>query len=163
MRLEYRLSGANVTREELDAYADERELERLRRTLRRELATHRGQEALAREIGVSRIVLRKFLAYQAVPRPEHLQKIREWAEDRPPLWTPFGVILLATIVRGVPASERAWTRSSLAQVLSAGFRRAGASVPTWLVEEPATGQLCRQEAGHDDPCPGTGEGGQRGT
>jgi hypothetical protein len=162
MRLGYHLGGGNVTKEEIDAYADERELERLRRTLRRELATHRGQEALAAEIGVSRIVLRKFLAYQAVPRPEHLQKIREWAEDRPPLWTPFGVVLLATIIRGLPASERAPARCSLAQVLADGFRRAGASVPPWLVEEAATGQVSRQEHGHGDLRPCTGEGGQRG-
>ena len=158
MRLGYRLGGGNVRKEEID----ERELERLRQTLRRELASHRGQEALARQIGVSRIVLRKFLAYQAVPRPEHLQKIREWAEDRPPVWTPFGVVLLATIIRSLPASERAPARYSLAQVLADGFRRAGAPVPTWLAEETTTSQVSRQERGHGDPHPRSGEGGQRG-
>jgi hypothetical protein len=162
MRLGYRLGGGTVTKAEIDAYADERELERLRRTLRRELAIHRGQEALAGEIGVSRIVLRKFVAYQAVPRPEHLQKIREWAEDRPPVWTPFGAVLLAAIVRGLPARERAWALSCLAHVLADGFRRAGTSVPPWLMEEAATGRASRQEHGHGDPRPRTGEGGHRG-
>jgi hypothetical protein len=161
MRLDYTLTAGNVTRKEIDLYADERELERLRRTVGRELASHSGQEALAREIGVSRIVLRRFLGHSA-PQFRHLQKIREWAEDRPPVWTPFGVVLLATIVRGLPATERIRARSCLARVLADGFRRAGASVPPWLVEETATGEVSRQEHGHGDPRPRTGEGGRRG-
>lgn len=134
MRLGFRLGNGNVTRSEIDLYADERELERLRRTVRRELATHRGQEALARDIGVSRIVLRRFLEY-GVPLPVHLRKIREWAEDRPPLWTPLGAVILATIVRDLPAAERARTRRDLARELASGFRRAGVEVPQWLEDE----------------------------
>ena len=138
MRLGFRLSPGGMTRGEIDLYADERELERLRRTVRRELATHPGQEALAREIGVSRIVLRRFLAF-SVPRPAHAQKIREWAEDRPPVWVPFGTVLLATAVRDLPADERARARQELARVLAGGFLRAGRALPAWLEEESSLG------------------------
>jgi len=134
MRLGFRLSPGGMTRGEIDLYADERELERLRRTVRRELATHPGQEALAREIGISRIVLRRFLAF-SIPRPAHAQKIREWAEDRPPVWVPFGAVLLATAVRDLSADERARARQELARVLADGFVRASHPLPAWLEEE----------------------------
>lgn len=140
MRLDYRLGPSGVSREEIDAYADEREMERLRRTVRRELATNPGQEALAREIGVARIVLRKFLGMAATPRPKNLQKIRDWAENRPPIWTPFGAVLLATAVRDLPGDERARVRRHLAEALHDGHRRAGTPVPDWLVAE-STGRV----------------------
>jgi hypothetical protein len=138
MRLGFRLSADGMTRSEIDIYADERELERLRRTVRRELATYPGQEALAREIGISRIVLRRFLAF-SVPQPAHAQKIREWAEDRPPVWVPFGAVLLATAVRDLPAPVRARTRGELARVLADGFVRASHPLPAWLEEEASVG------------------------
>jgi hypothetical protein len=141
MRLGFRLSDGTVTRKEIDLYADERELERLRRTVARELATHPGQEALAREIGVSRIVLRRFLGYSA-PQPRHVQKIREWAEDRPPVWTPIGAVLLATAVRELPGPERVRARRELARVLADGFRRAGAALPGWLEDEVSLERMC---------------------
>jgi len=134
MRLGLRLSAGGVTRSEIDIYADERELERLRRTVRRELDTHRGQEALARVIGVSRIVLRRFLEY-SVPLPKHTQKIREWSEDRPPVLVPFGSVLLGTAVRDLPAPHRARARRSLAQVLAEEYLHAGRAVPAWLEDE----------------------------
>lgn len=134
MRLGFRLGAGGVTRSEIDLYADERELERLRRTVRRELDSHPGQEALAREIGVSRIVLRRFLEF-SVPLEKHTQKIREWAEDRPPVWVPFGAVLLGTMVRDLPAPERARTRRELAGVLADGCLRAGCTVPRWVEEE----------------------------
>jgi hypothetical protein len=143
MRLDYRLAAGSVTRSEIDLYADQRELERLRRTVVRELATHPGQEALAREIGVSRIVLRRFVEH-SVPQPKHLQKIREWAEDRPPVWTPIGAVLLATVVRDLPGPERVQTRRELARVLADGFRRAGAALPGWLEDEVALERMCPQ-------------------
>jgi hypothetical protein len=138
MRLGFRLSPGSMTRSEIDLYADERELERLRRTVRRELATHPGQEALSCEIGVSRIVLRRFLAF-GLPLPKQLQKIREWAEDRPPVWVPFGAVLLATAVRDLPVAERARARLELACALAGGFLRAGRALPAWLEEESSLG------------------------
>jgi hypothetical protein len=141
MRLGFRLSDGTVTRKEIDLYADERDLERLRRTLVRELATHRGQEALAREIGVSRIVLRRFLEH-SVPQPRHLQKIREWAEDRPLVWAPIGAVLLATAVRELPGPERVRARRELARVLADGFGRAGLALPGWLEDEVARDRMC---------------------
>ena len=134
MRLGSRLGAGGVTRSEIDLYADERELERLRRIVRRELATHPGQESLAREIGVSRIVLRRFLAF-SVPLPKQLRKIGEWAEDRPPMWVPFAAVLLGTAVRDLPAPERARARWELARVIAGGFLRADRAVPAWLSEE----------------------------
>lgn len=141
MKPGFRLSAGSVTRSEIDHYADQRELERLRRTVARELATHHGQDALAREIGVSRIVLRRFLAY-STPLPRHLQKIRDWAEDRPPVWIPFGAVLLATAIAGLPAPERTRARCDLAGALADGFRRSGRALPEWLKEELALERVC---------------------
>jgi hypothetical protein len=134
MKLGSTLGPGGVTRSEIDTYADERDMERLRRTIRRELATHPGQEALAREIGISRIVLRRLLDF-SIPRPAHAQKIREWAEDRAPVWVPFGAVLLATAVREIRGPERARTRAQLALALGDGFRRAGQTLRPWLEEE----------------------------
>ena len=141
MRLGFRVGSGGMTRSEINLYADERELERLRRTVARELATHPGQEALARQIGVSRIVLRRF-EQGAVPRPEHVKKIAEWAEDRPPVWTPLGAIILATLVRDLPAAERALARHALARTLAVGFRRADRALPAWLEEELPLAPVC---------------------
>ncbi|HYH80562.1 MAG TPA: hypothetical protein VEX86_12220 [Longimicrobium sp.] len=137
MKLGYRLGPNGVSGEEINAYADERELERLRRTIRAELDTHPGQEALAREMRVGRLVIRKFVEQRARPTPANLQKIRDWAENRPPMWTPYGAVILATAVRDLPGDERARVRRHLAQALADGYRRAGVTVPAWLQREAA--------------------------
>jgi hypothetical protein len=137
MKLGYRLGPDGVSREEVNAYADERELERLRRTIRAELETHPGQDTLAREMRVGRIVIRKFLEQRARPTPANLRKIRDWAENRPPMWTPYGAVILALAVRDLSGDERARVRRHLAQALADGYRRAGVSVPEWLQSESA--------------------------
>ena len=135
MQLGYRLEPGALSKKEIDAYSDERQLERLRRTIRSELRTHPGQEALAREIGVGRIVLRKFVEQRAMPTPPNLKKIREWAENRPPMWTPLGSVLLATIVRDLPGAERARVRREIAYALADSHRRSGQQIPDWVKDE----------------------------
>lgn len=132
MRLGALVGPGTIQPREIDALADERELETLRRALRRELEVHGGQVGLAREIGVDRIVIRKFLEMRTRPLPENLQKIRDWVENRPPTFTPFGCVLLAALVRDLPGDSRARTRHELAEAMAGSFQRAGESVPDWL-------------------------------
>lgn len=135
MRLGALIGPGTIQPKEIDALADERELETLRRALRRELAVHRGQVGLAREIGVDRIVIRKFLELRTKPLPENLQKIRDWVENRPPIYTPFGSVLLAALVRDLPGASRGRTRRELADALASNYQRAGESIPDWLRSE----------------------------
>ena len=142
MRLGALVGPGTIQPRELDALADERELESLRRALRRELAVHGGQVGLAREIGVDRIVIRKFLEMRTKPLPENLQRIRDWVENRPPTFTPFGCVLLSALVRDLPGASRARTRHELAEVMATNYQRAGESIPDWLRDElgmPAAG------------------------
>jgi hypothetical protein len=135
MRLGTLIGPGTIQPKEIDALADDRELETLRRALRRELKVHGGQVGLAREIGVDRIVIRKFLDLRTKPIPANLQKIREWMEDRPPAYTPFGCVLLAALVRDLPGANRARARKELAEALAANYQRAGESVPDWVGSE----------------------------
>jgi hypothetical protein len=142
MRLGALVGPGTIQPREIDALADERELEALRRALRRELAVHGGQVGLAREIGVDRIVIRKFLEMRTRPLPDNLQKIRDWVENRPPTYTPFGSVLLAALVRDLPGGSRARTRRELAEAMASNYQRAGESIPDWLRSElgmPAVG------------------------
>jgi hypothetical protein len=121
-----------LLRGEAALLAGERELEALRSALRREVAVHRNLAGLAREVGVGRIVLRKFLALATVPTPEHLQAIRDWAENRPPVAVPLSVVMLAALTRELAAGERLPVRRALAEVLAGGHQRSGAAIPGWL-------------------------------
>ncbi|HEX2093354.1 MAG TPA: hypothetical protein VHG28_13195 [Longimicrobiaceae bacterium] len=122
---------------ELGRVADEWALEELRQALRRELRTHRGQEALARIIGVGRAVIRKLVEMRSVPRPEHLNRLREWAADRPAVEMHAGTVLLAMLVADLPAAERSRARRSLAAELARLHHEAGVEVPQWLASESA--------------------------
>lgn len=135
MRLGAVVGPGSIQPREIDALADERELETLRRALRRELAVHGGQVGLAREIGVDRIVIRKFLEMRTRPLPDNLQKIRDWVENRPATFTPFGCVLLAALVRDLPGGSRARTRHELAEAMASNYQRAGESIPDWLRSE----------------------------
>lgn len=71
---------------------------------------------LARLIGVGRAVVRKFVEMGSIPRIEHLERIREWAADRPAAEIPAGEVALALLVeelaRGpVPSPGRPRPRS----------------------------------------------------
>lgn len=145
MRLGTLIGPGTLQPREIDALADERELETLRRALRRELAVHGGQMGLAREVGVDRIVIRKFLEMRTRPVPENLQKIRDWVENRPPVHTPFGCVLLAALVADLPGGSRGRTRRELAEAIAANYQRAGESIPDWLRAEIG------MEGREDDP------------
>ena len=116
---------------EFDRLADERELESHRKALLGELAVHGGLVGLAREIGVGRIVLRKFLIHYSKPAEKNLAKIREWAANRPPAFAPFGSVLLRTLVSELPPELRGRARAEVADVLAMNFQRAG-TIPDWL-------------------------------
>jgi hypothetical protein len=142
MRLGALVGPGTLQPREIDALADERELEMLRRALRRELAVHGGQVGLAREIGVERIVIRKFLEMRTKPLPDNLQKLRDWVENRPPTFTPFGCVLLAALVRDLPSGSRAHTRRELADAMASNYQRAGESIPDWLRGELGMAPVC---------------------
>ncbi|HEX8695741.1 MAG TPA: hypothetical protein VF746_25220 [Longimicrobium sp.] len=124
-----------IEKAEVDLLSAERELEALRSALRREIAVHRGLAGVAEEIGVGRIVLRKFLALETVPIATHLSRIRDWAENRPPGSTPLASVLLAALTRDLPGTARSRVRRELAEALASGHHRAGDSVPEWVRSE----------------------------
>jgi hypothetical protein len=110
-------------------------LEELRQALRRELRTHMGQLALARMIGVGRSVVRKLLDMRSVPETGNLDRLREWAADRPAVETPLEVVCLAVLVEDLPAGARYGARLELAEMMARLYERAGAEVPRWLALE----------------------------
>lgn len=131
-----KLVGAGLLQEpEINLLADERELETLRTALRRELAVHKNLAGLAREVRVGRIVLRKFIALQAIPTYPNLQLIRDWAQNRPPVFTPFASVLLSALTRRLPGAVRARARTELAEALAANYQRVGDGIPEWLRDE----------------------------
>jgi transcriptional regulator with XRE-family HTH domain len=118
-----------------DLFADTLAVEALRLAVRRELRVHRGQRALARLIGVSRSSLRKFVEMRCLPVPESLEKIREWAADRPDVRTPLGAVALAVLAGEAPAGERLRLRRTLAGEVARACAEAGVEVPGWVGEE----------------------------
>ena len=119
---------------EFDRLADERVLETLHPILARAAEAPGGVSALAREIGVGRIVLRKFLNEHSRPTPSNLQKMREWALDRPAAYAPFGSVLLRTLTSELPPELRGSARAEVAEALALTYQRAGA-IPNWLRSE----------------------------
>lgn len=120
---------------DFDVFADVRSLEMLRQALRREIQVHTSLRALAHDIGVDRGTLRKFLAMESVPRAENLEKIRDWAADRPDLWIPLGTVALALLVNDLPAPLRAPVRRQVAGELADAYTREERRVPEWLARE----------------------------
>lgn len=135
MTLGRKLSPGLVGSVELESYSDQRELELTRQAVAKELRGNPGQEALAREIGVSRIVIRKFVDQVAVPTTENLVKIREWAENTRPVLATYGAVVLALAVAEVRGSSRADARRGIALALLQGYESAGVAVPEWLAVE----------------------------
>lgn len=128
------------------------DLERLRQVVRRELKVHTGQRTLAQEIGISRGSLRKLLEMQSVPTHHNLERLKEWATDRPEVWTPLGALALAVLVMDLPAEMRADLRRQVACLVESAYFRLGQSPPDWLA----------RECGYADPG-GTDTGASRGT
>lgn len=103
--------------------------------IRRELRTHCGQLALARIIGVGRSVVRKLLEMRSVPEPANLDRLRDWAADRPSAETPLAVVCLAVLVENLPPGARYRARLELAQTLTRFHEETGTEVPQWLTAE----------------------------
>jgi len=121
--------------QEFNLFADTHAVESLRLAVRRELRVHRGQRALARLIGVSRGTLRKFVEMQSLPTPSNLEKIQEWAADRPDVQAPLGAVALAVIAGDLPADFRFRARLRLSRELASVYAEAGESPPPWVAEE----------------------------
>lgn len=120
---------------EFDRFADTHTVESLRLAVRRELRVHRGQRALARLIGVCRGTLRKFVEMRSLPTPENLEKIRDWAADRPEVRAPLGAVALAVLAGDLPARLRFRARCDLARALVDVYAEAGEVPPAWIQEE----------------------------
>jgi transcriptional regulator with XRE-family HTH domain len=131
-----RRTGVDAGRnQQFNQIADAWRLEELRQALRRELRTHMGQLALARIIGVGRSVVRKLLEMRTVPEPRNLDRLREWAADRPAVETPVEVVCLAVLVEDLPADARYDARLELAGMMARLYERADAEIPKWLTLE----------------------------
>lgn len=120
---------------EFNRFADELAREEIRQALRRELRTHAGQRSLARVVGVGRAVIRKLVEMRSVPQHWHMQRLREWAADRPVAETPAGAVSLALLVADLPAPERYAARLRLAEEVTRLYAQSGVEVPAWLAHE----------------------------
>ena len=120
---------------DFDRFADVHAIESLRLAVRRELRVHRGQRALARLIGVCRGTLRKFVEMRSLPTYRNLEKIRDWAADRPESRAPLGAVALAVLADDLSAQFRLRARRGLARELAALYAEAGEVLPAWIEEE----------------------------
>ncbi len=131
-----RRSGVPPARNgDFNRFADAWKLEELRQVVRRELRTHRGQQSLARMAGVGRSVVRKLVEMRSVPVNANLDRLREWAADRPLAEAPLEAVCLALLVEELPANARYRVRLELAEALTRLHQEAGSEVPAWLVRE----------------------------
>ena len=128
-------TGITDERSVHDRFADERRLEGLRQVLLRELEQHRGQRALAEIIGVGRSVIRKFIDMVCVPRGENLDKISDWAADRPEVTVTIGSVCLAVLPGDLPGEFRLEARRRIAAELAQVYGKAGMRLPDWILAE----------------------------
>lgn len=120
---------------DLNIYLDLYRLERIRQALRRDLRVHNRQQDLAREIGISRGSLRKFVENQSIPSYEVQQRLQDWVDSRPPIRTPPGAVALVLLVHDLPYQQRGEARRRLARELAAIYGEAGREIAQWLTEE----------------------------
>lgn len=118
-----------------DHFADVREKETLRQVARRELRTHGGQRTLAREIGIHRESLRKFVEGQSTPMDDNLGEIRDWAGNRPEVRIPMSLVALAVLVEDLPPARRPAARKRLAALMAELYGETAEGVPTWVTDE----------------------------
>lgn len=122
-------------REILDRIADEYRLESLRQAVRRELRTHGGQRTLAKQLGLSRSVVRKLVEMRSVPTAENLQVLQDWAADRPEVDTPLGSLCFAVLAADLPPALRYQARLRLADALADVYAGSEEPAPAWLSQE----------------------------
>jgi hypothetical protein len=118
-----------------DHFADVREIETLRQVARRDLRTHGGQRTLAREIGVHRETLRKFVEGQSTPVDANMGEIRDWAGNRPEIQIPMALVALAVLVEDLPPAKRPSARKRLAGLMAELYGETKEGVPTWVGDE----------------------------
>jgi hypothetical protein len=118
-----------------DAFERMRELETLRQMIRRELRRNAGQRTLAREIGIHRESLRKFVEGQSIPLEANLEEIRDWAADRRSVDLPLAQVALALLVDDLPPPRRPRARRRFAKLLRELYGETGEGVPTWVTDE----------------------------
>lgn len=120
---------------DLNIFLDLYRLERIRQVLRRDLRVHSRQQDLAREIGISRGSLRKFVDSQSIPSHQVQQRLQDWVDSRPPIWTPPGAVALVLLVHDLPYQQRGEARRRLARELAAIYAEGGREISAWLTEE----------------------------
>ena len=118
-----------------DHFADVREIETLRQMARRELRTHGGQRTLAREMGVHRETLRKFVEGQSTPVDANMEEIRDWAGNRPEIQIPMALVALAVLVEDLPPARRPSARKRLAGLMAELYDETTEGIPTWVTDE----------------------------
>lgn len=107
--------------------------EALRQTIR-EGVRQNGQHVTALLLGVPRAVVRKFLA-MSNPRPATLERLQQWALDRPEAEVAPGLAALAVLAGEFPSPVRACARRRLARTLASMHVASGASPPEWIIQE----------------------------
>ena len=132
-----RLPADLARKRDFEIVADAGRLERLRQAIRREVRVQSSLRSLAREIGVDRGTLRKFLAMESVPQTDNLARIEDWLENRVDVWPPRGAVALAVLVLDLPGQQRGVVRRQLARLLASAFTKANTPVPEWLELESA--------------------------
>lgn len=127
------MSSAEVLR----AFERAVELEALRTTVR-EAVRQNGQHLIAGLIGITRSVLRKFLA-MSEPTPPSLARMREWCLDRPEPEVAPERVSLAVLAAGFPAEHRVWARRRFAHEFGEMYAQIGVSPPDWVKQELVDG------------------------
>lgn len=126
------IPGKKIVRDRVLA---EWKLEGLRQIVRRELRVHAGQRVLARNLGISRAVIRKFLEMRSVPTAANMALLTDWAADRPEVDTPLGAVCLALLSSELAPGMRYAGRRRVAEALAGVYAESAAEVPAWLADE----------------------------
>jgi hypothetical protein len=126
------IPGRKIARDRILA---EWKLEGLRQTLRRELRVHSGQRVLARNLGISRAVIRKFIEMRSVPTRANMALLTDWAADRPEVDTPLGAVCLAVLAGELQPGMRHPGRRRVAEALAGLYAESASEIPAWLADE----------------------------
>jgi hypothetical protein len=121
-------------------FARIRSAEILRQALRRELRLYGSERARARDVGIDRNMLRRFVSGESVPRLRALERIRDWASDRSEPRIPLAQVALALLVDDLRPPARPGARRRVAAALAECFHESGDGAPTWVLDELAAGE-----------------------
>jgi hypothetical protein len=119
----------------LERFSEAARHEALRQVLWREMRVQGGQRAIAEVVRVGRAVVRKFLEMRSIPHRSNLDRIQEWAADRPEVVPALESVCLVLLVDDLPPAARRPARQKLARLLSQLHAERGAPIPAWLARE----------------------------